>query len=159
MALDPARRKAAHRAVDEALIATRHPALLETRGLLWLIEAEAGIHASADKAVKDLEAVVRAKIAASSTNLSMVRALRVRRAPGDLARAMIKLEKQSQAEPTDPDLMLFQAVLLKDLGRDAEAEAWRRKALGVQPLLAGHPILVATFGVAGPVPSSGPRAR
>lgn len=159
MALDPERRRAAHRAVDEAIVATRHPALIETRGLLWLIEAEAGIHASADKAVKDLEKVVRAKIAASSTNVSMIRALRVRRGPGDLSRAMSLLEKQRQTEPTDPDLMLFQAVLLKDLGRDAEAAAWRQKALGVQPLLAGHPVFIAAFGAVGPIPASGPLGR
>jgi serine/threonine-protein kinase len=159
MALDPERRKAAHRAVDEAIVATRHPALIETRGLLWLVEAEAGIHASADKAVKDLETVVRANIAASSTNVSMIRALRIRRGPGDLTRAMALLEKQRQAEPTDPDLMLFQAVLLKDLGRDAEAGVWRQRALGVQPLLVGHPVYISAFGAVGPVLASGQMVR
>jgi Flp pilus assembly protein TadD len=109
--------------------------------------------------VKDLEKVVRANIAASSTNVSMIRALRIRRGPGDLTRAMTLLERQRQAEPTDPDLMLFQAVLLKDLGRDVEAAAWRQKALGVQPLLAGHPVCISAFGAVGPVPGSGQLAR
>jgi len=146
MALDPERRKAAHRAMDEATSASRHPALLETRGMLWLAEAEAGIHPSADKAVRDFEAAVRAKAAVSSTFVSMIRALRIRRGPGDLARAMALLEKQRLGESADPELMLYQAVLLKDLGRDAEAASWRGKALVAQPLLAGHPVLVAAFG-------------
>ena len=149
MALDPERRKAAHRAMNEAMAASSHPTLLETRGLLWLAEAEAGIHPSADKALRDFEAMVRAKATFSSTGVSIIRALRVRRGPGDLARAMTMLEKQRQEEPRDPDLMLYQAVLLKDLGRDSEAATWRAKALAAQPLLAGHPVLVVAFGQGG----------
>jgi hypothetical protein len=55
--------------------------------------------------------------------------------------------------------MLFQAVLLKDLGRDAEAGVWRQRALGVQPLLVGHPVYISAFGAVGPVLASGQMVR
>jgi hypothetical protein len=55
--------------------------------------------------------------------------------------------------------MLYQAILLKDLGRHAEAWAWRQKALAAQPLLAGHPMLVSAFGRDAAGSGPGPAAR
>ena len=159
MALDPGRRRAAHRAMEEAMAASRHPAVLQARGLLWLAEAEAGFQASADKSIRDFEGVIHSKASQASNEVSLVRALRIRRAPGDLKRAMALIETLRKEEPADPDLMLYQAILLKDLGRHAEAWTWRQKALASQPLLAGHPMLVSAFGRDAAGSGVGPAAR
>ena len=155
MALDAVRRNAAQAAMAEAKAGSRHPALLETQGMLWLAEAEAGLPGAADKALREFEAGRRAKFEYPSTRISAVRALRIRKGPGDLLRALAIIEKERLEAPNDPDLMLFQGVALKDLGRVAEAAPWLAKALAAQPLLAGHPILHTPFMERGPFPAAG----
>ena len=148
--LDPSQVEAAGRAVSAMEAALKHPAVGEIRGWFRLAQAEAGSRGFAKQALADFTEAARGMPVIRSPKMGMVRAYRALGTAVDLDRGL-KLNEDllKTSAAADPEPMLLQAVLLRDLGRAEEAERWRQKALAAQPLLAGHPLMRAAAGTSG----------
>jgi serine/threonine-protein kinase len=144
VAEDPIRCAEALEAFEKARVAMRNPSVLEVQAWMHLAMAEGGRAGAAESARAEFQAECDRDPANPSHRLGIAQALRLRGRPGDLSLAWTRLESLADAVKDDPEVMLIRGVILADLGRMSEAEPLKARALGRQPLLAGHPILAGS---------------
>lgn len=141
VAEDPVQCQEALAAFTRAERAMKVPGVLEIRAWIQLARAEAGILGAAEKARADFQDVCDRNPTSRDPRLGLVRALRLRGRAGDRDRAWTQLESLVDKNKEDGELLVHQAVLLADMGKAAESTKARTRALALQPLLAGHPLL------------------
>ena len=141
---DPARYREALAAYARAEQAMKNPDVLEINGWIHLAMAEAGVPGAAATASAVFLRACDRNPTSRDPRLGLVRALRLRGRAGDLDRAWKHLEALLDKSKEDGELMVHQAVLLADRGKATESAKFRARALALQPLLAGHPLLDPT---------------
>lgn len=141
VAEDPTQCREALAAFTRAEKEMKPRGVLEIRGWIELAMAEAGVPGQAAKACATFQGVCDRNPTSRDPRLGLVRALRLRGRAGDLDRAWAHLESLVNKAKEDGELLAHQSVLLADRGKKAEALQARARALALQPLLAGHPIL------------------
>jgi len=123
--------------------AMKQPGVLEILGWIQLAMAEAGVPGSAEKARAAFQGVCDRNPTSRDPRLGLVRALRLRGRAGDRDLAWTQLESLVDKTKENGEVMIHQSVLLADMGKAAESAQLRTRALTLQPLLAGHPLLAA----------------
>ena len=140
-AADPIKCREAMAAFVKAGKAMKTGGALEIRAWIELAMAESGVARQAEQACVTFEGVCARNPTSRDPRLGLVRALRLRGRAGDRERAWAQLESLLDKAKDDGELLAHQAVLLADRGKDAESAKVRARALALQPLLAGHPLL------------------
>lgn len=142
-ARDPKLSREAAEVFERCRKVMRNPGVVEIRAWTHLARAEAGLPGAAARARADFEFILQIDKGSRDPLLGLVRALRQEGSRTGAERSLALLDGLDGFAKEEAEVMLVRATVLGDLGRPAEAEALKARALARQPLLAGHPLLRA----------------